>query len=321
MRAVISLFLSILLLSCAGKYTGKTQLESSQPARVPERLVFVKEISGRVLSFDLQHPSGVAVDAGGNLYISDTGNRRLLKLDSQFNPLRDYGGYGSGPGKFLEPEDIIIDRGLNLYVLDTGNRRIVRLDAKLNFIEEIFPEDGPEEIISNLGLLSGLQISPLGEITVSDYDNSRLIRMDSFNRFSRYIGDFGYGRGALLHPRGLSVGRDGRSYVADGGNGRIAVYDDYGNYLHQIGRDHLSQPSAVAVAKSGIIWITDLDLQKIFAFSPDGELLLQAGDAQDKAFDFSNIMAIAVSPDGMLYLADSGHNRIMVYSIVYAGDQ
>jgi len=321
MRAMLLCSCLLLLISCAAHDPGAALSESKSPARIPVEVVFEKEIAGRILAYDLQHPSGVAVDAQGNLYVSDTDNHRLIKFDNQYQPVRDYGGYGGGIGKFINPADIIVDRGLNLYVLDTGNRRIVHLDAKLNFIEEIIPEDDPDEIISNRGILSGLQISPLGEITVADYDNSRLIKMDNFNRFSRYLGGFGYGRGALLNPQDLAMGDDGRTYVADAGNGRIAIYDDYGNYLGDIGSGRLKMPVALAVSKYGTIWVADREGPGLYAFAPDGRLLMHLDSAGIKEYSFAGIEAMTVSPDGRLYFADGGRNRIMVFRIVYEGSR
>ncbi len=310
----------LVLLSCHSS-SPPIPAETETPVKVPRQLVFEREVSGRVMAYDLKRPSGLALSVTGDLYISDTGNHRLIKLDRRLNPVRDYGGYGSGIGKFQNPEDIVIDRGLNLYVLDTGNRRVVQLDANLNYVDDFKAEDDPEEIISTLGKLSGVQVSSLGEITVADYDNSRLIRMDNFKRFSRYIGDFGYGEGSLLNPLGLAADKKGRIYVADAGNGRIAVYDDYGNYLFRFGRDKLGCPSAVAVSPTGIIWVSDMERQSLFAFGLDGRLLMQmggggAGAARDE-YEFNNVEAIAVSPDGYLYVADSGNNRVLVYRIIY----
>lgn len=321
MRAVALSFCVLLLTACAARNPGTGLSGSKPPARIPVEVVFEREISGRILAYDLKHPSGVAIDAQGNLYISDTDNHRLIKLDNQYQAIRDYGGYGAGIGKFINPTDIIIDRGLNLYVLDEGNRRIVHLDAKLNFIEEIFPEDDPDEIISNRGLLSGLQISPLGEIAVADYDNSRLIKMDNFNRFSRYIGGFGYGRGALLNPQDLAMADDGRTYVADAGNGRVAIYDDYGNYLDDIGSGRLGMPVALTVSRYGTVWVVDREGPGLFAFAPDGQLLMHLDNAGIKEYSFADVEALAVSVDGRLYFADGGRNRIMVFSIVYEGSR
>ncbi len=319
MRAIGFILMLPLIISCSVRSPGPAR-PSGKAARVPVRLELVREISGRILGYDLNHPSGVAVDAAGNLYIDDTGNHRIIKLDARLEPIKDYGGYGGGIGQFISPEDVIIERGLNLYVLDTGNRRIVRLDANLNYVDEIFPEDDPEEIISNAARPSGIHISSLGEITVADYDNSRLIRMDNFNRFSRYIGDFGYGRGALLNPLGIAGDPDGRIYVADGGNGRVAVYDDYGNYLYDIGADSLMTPSAVTVSPYGVVWVGDRESRALFAFSRAGDVLFSiGGEKGQNGFRFSDIESLAVSKDGRLFVADSGNNRIMVYSIAYEG--
>jgi tripartite motif-containing protein 71 len=290
-----------------------------RPTKIPARLVFKKEISGRVMAYDLRHPSGVAVDAADNLYIVDTGNNRVIKYNSNLEPVKEYGGYGGDIGHFINPEDIVVDRGLNIYVLDTGNRRIIRLDAGLNYVDELIPQDDSNEIISNAAKLSGLYVSALGEITVSDYDNSRLLKMDNFARFSRYIGDFGYGRGALLNPTGIAGDAAGRMYVADGGNGRIAAYDDYGNYLEQIGADSLIRPGAVTVSPHGVIWAGDQDDGRIYAFAINGDALFSIGGPGRGEFLFSDIEALAVSRDGELYVADAGNNRIMVYTIVYEG--
>ena len=321
MRAAIIIVISCVFLSCAGKQSNLATVESAVPVRVPIGIAFEKAISGRLLTYDLKRPSGLALDAQGSLYISDNENHRIIKLDPEYHAVRDYGGYGGGVGQFINPEDLVIDRGLNLYILDTGNRRIVQLDVRLNFVGEIFPEDDPNEIISNRGKLSGLQISSLGEITVADHDNSRLIRMDNFNRFSRYIGDFGYGRGALLNPEDMASDKDGRLYVADAGNGRIAVYDDYGNYLRQIGGDRLRRPTAVAAMRSGIIWVADSETRKLYAFTSDGLHLLTVETTEQQPAGFSDIMALAVSENGRIYIADTGQNRVMVYRIVYEGNQ
>ncbi len=317
MRPLVCVLTLIVLISCS-VHTPGTALTRRQTKR-PARLVFEKDISGRVLAYDIRHPSGVAVDAADNLYVADTGNNRVIKFGSDLKPMKEYGGYGGGIGRFINPEDIVVDRGLNIYVLDTGNRRIIRLDAGLNYVDEIIPQDDSNAIISNAAKLSGVYVSSLGEITASDYDNSRLIKMDNFNRFSRYIGDFGYGRGSLLNPLGIAGDAEGRMYVADAGDGRIAVYDDYGNYLYQIGADSLMHPGAVMVSPYGIIWVADQDTDRIYAFSPNGEALFSVGGPGRDEFLYSDIEALAVSRDGELYVADAGNNRVLVYSIVYEG--
>lgn len=316
MRALALILVPFLLLSCRGK-TPSISHEIKGPVRTPVRLEFEKEISGRVRAFHLKRPSGIALNTIGELYISDTGNHRLIKFDKNLAAVHDYGGYGVAVGKFQEPQDIYIDRSLNLYVVDSGNRRIVQLDASLNYVDDFKAEDDPEEIISVLGKLTGVQVSAIGEVTVADYDNSRLIRMDNFKRFNRYIGDFGYGEGTLLNPLGLAQDKKDRIYVADAGNGRIAVFDDYGNYAFQFGQEFLRRPSAICIDANNNVWIGDEELNTIFVFGFDGKLLFQQSSSGPDDLRFGDIAGLAVSPNNQLYVADAGLDRIMVYNIFY----
>lgn len=316
MRGVALSVLLILLSAC-----GQPRLESDIPQtiRKPIGLVLKAEISGQVLGSYLQEPAGLAVDARQYLYVADRGNHRIIKFDPEFNPVRDFGGYGSGIGRFISPDDIFVERGLNLYVLDSGNRRVVHLDERLNYIEEIIPEDDSSEIIANRGLLSGLALSRLGEMTLVDYDNSRLIRLDNFYRFSRYVGDFGYGAGALLNPVDIAFGRDNNYYVADEGNRRVAVFDDYGNFIRSIGGAVLRRPSAVAISFDNVVWVADSDRGELLAFSASGGLLYRfPGDGDD--FQSHDVRGMTISDDGILYLSDGDHNRILIFDIVYEGE-
>jgi len=318
-RLALTIVLAVMV-GC-GRSSPPVLSDIKSAVKVPQRLIFESEISGRVLAYELKRPCGVAVGPLGELYIADSGNNRLIKLDGQLNPVRDYGSYGEGIGRFHNPEDLVIDRGLTLYVVDASNRRIVLMNMDLNYVGEIIPQDAPNEILSSQGRLSGVAISPLGEVTVADYDNSRLIRMDNFGRFSRYVGDFGYGKGALLNPLGLATDKAGRCYVADGANGRIVVYDDFGNYLFEFGGGDLKRPSAVAVSPQGAIWVGDRDTDELFAFTNDGRLLFHTGSTGQEEGQFSDIEALAIASDGSLYVADAGNNRILHLSIEYEENQ
>jgi hypothetical protein len=70
------------------------------------------------------HPSDVAVDKEGNVYVLDTGNARIQKFGPDGKYLSTIGGKGQGPGEFMLPDGIDFDRNGNLVVADSAQSRI-----------------------------------------------------------------------------------------------------------------------------------------------------------------------------------------------------
>lgn len=87
-----------------------------------------------IANFQIYNPKGIAVNRHGNLYVSDTGNSRILKFDMEGNLLSSWGKYGEREKEFKEPKTIIIIDDI-LYILDSINQRISKFDLNGNFIE------------------------------------------------------------------------------------------------------------------------------------------------------------------------------------------
>ncbi len=69
-------------------------------------------------------PSGLAVDARGNVYVTDAGAARVQVFASNGNLIARWGSYGADPGRFQNPRGIALDAGGHVYVADSGNSRI-----------------------------------------------------------------------------------------------------------------------------------------------------------------------------------------------------
>jgi DNA-binding beta-propeller fold protein YncE len=74
-----------------------------------------------------RHPSGIAVDRIGDVYVADTGNDRIEEFSPTGKLLAMQGSPGSGPGQFRHPMGIALDQYGNVYVADTGNNRVQKL--------------------------------------------------------------------------------------------------------------------------------------------------------------------------------------------------
>jgi len=131
----------VLLAACLSLCVcGSTRKNDTVPELPPIRplaLFLDKEISGTILGEELREPFGLAVDHRGNLYVTDAGNNRIIRFDSDLNPRLEIGGYGRQPGLFDQPNFIVVDNNLNLLVSDAGNQRLVRYNSSLNYVDEI----------------------------------------------------------------------------------------------------------------------------------------------------------------------------------------
>ncbi|MCI0730793.1 MAG: hypothetical protein L0332_29275, partial [Chloroflexi bacterium] len=81
-------------------------------------------------------PSGVAVDAAGNIYVAEQYNHRVQKFDSGGNYLTQWGSPGSEDGQFNYPWGLALDAPGNVYVADTFNYRIQKFDSGGNYLAQ-----------------------------------------------------------------------------------------------------------------------------------------------------------------------------------------
>src|SRR5215210_5415206 len=64
---------------------------------------------------EISSPRGVATDAAGNVYVSETGNQRIQKFTSRGRFITKWGSPGSGDGQFSRQEGIAVDPAGNVY--------------------------------------------------------------------------------------------------------------------------------------------------------------------------------------------------------------
>ena len=86
---------------------------------------------------EFDSPTGIAVDASGNILVADTNNGRIEKFSPTGAFLSTIGTKGSGQGQLGEPNGIAIDRAGNIYVAEVAsNHRVQKLGPDGRFIAE-----------------------------------------------------------------------------------------------------------------------------------------------------------------------------------------
>lgn len=128
---------------------------------------------------DFSFPTNVAVDADGNVYVSDTFNDRVEIFDADGNFVREFGKAGDGPGYFARPKGIAVDSDHHVWVADSVTDRV-----------QVFTQDGQLLLwMGGHGLLPG-QFTALNGLTMDK--NHRLFTSEQYIgrvQMFRYITD------------------------------------------------------------------------------------------------------------------------------------
>ncbi|WP_455644303.1 NHL domain-containing protein [Paenibacillus chitinolyticus] len=256
---------------------------------------------GDAASARLNHPIGVAVDSSGNMYIADTYNHRIRKVDASGKIStvagKGFSGYGGDGGaatsaRLHTPYGVALDSSGNMYIADTLNNLIRKVDVsgKISTIAGTgvagYGGDGGAATSAQLNMPTEVAVDSSGNMYIADYDNHRIRKVDPSGKISTvagtgvagYGGDGGAATSAQLNrPTGVAVDSSRNMYIADTLNNRIRKVDSSGK----------------------ISTITGTGVQ---GFSGDGG---PATFAQ-----LNSAFGVTVDSSGDLYIADSLNNRI-----------
>jgi sugar lactone lactonase YvrE len=262
---------------------------------------------GLATSASLNWPASVTFDSAGNLYIADSGNDRIRKVDTggvnwiittvAGDGIRGYSGDGglATSAHLFRPMDIAFDSGGNLYIADTNNNRIRKVDTSgVNWIITTVAGNGIEGYSGDNGLATsaslnwpfGITFDSLGNIYIADTGNDRIRKVDTSwiittvagNGIRDYSGDNGPATSASLWlPNDIAFDSLGNMFIADIGNASIRKVDTSwvittvaGNGTPGYSGDggpatsaRLSLPSGVAFDSAGNMYIADRNNHRI----------------------------------------------------------
>lgn len=253
-------------------------------------------------------PNGLAVDDKGDLYISDIGAHRVLKLDRRGRLIvvagTGEGGFGGDGGpatkaRLLAPHDLAFDSSGDLLIADTFNHRVRRVDRRGTITTVVgdgkaaYSGDGGPAPQASLNTPQGIAFDRDGALLIADTFNHVVRRVDRDGKIATFAGTVpGHG--------------------GDGGDAKQA---------------QINLAMAVAASPDGAVYISDAANSRIRRVSPDGliQTVVGYGPAQDtygagfggdggpaekgKIFSATDLKFDAA---GALYISDSGNNRIRV---------
>jgi sugar lactone lactonase YvrE len=264
--------------------------------------------AGTAARFDV--PFGITVDAAGNLYVADSNNHRIRKIDPAGNvttiagtsPIGSgNGSYADGTGtaaRFNTPAGITVDAAGNLYVADAENNRIRGLANDGSWTVTTIAGNGTYDYADGAGTAArfdlpiGIAVDAAGNLYVADRYNHRIRKIDPTGNVTTIAGGgpSGYGNGGHTdgagtaarfdEPIGIAVDAAGNLYVTDSFNHRIRKIDPTGN--------------VTTIAGGG----------------PTGSGNGSHADGAGTDARFDSPYGITIDAAGNLYIADSTNHRI-----------
>jgi DNA-binding beta-propeller fold protein YncE len=255
---------------------------------------------GAASKAQLASASGVAVDSQGNMYIADTANNRIRKVDHAGtittiagNGRPEYSGDGGPAVKAAinGPAGMAFDAEDNLYIADHLNYRIRKIDR--------------EGTITTVAGTGRAGLSP-----------------DGTPATEARIGD------PTEHvPVGLAFDGDGRLHFADLGNNRVGMIDGEGRMRSAV--TGLGQPLDITFDSDGNLYVTTHDhgegvAQRIRKVDKGGNVTTFAGTGATDFFGdggpavnakFNIPCGLAIGPDGNLYVTDANNNVVRMIEL------
>ena len=223
-----------------------------------------------------------------------------------------------GQQALAQPAGVAVDAAGHVWVADTGHGRVVEFSSAGRVLAAFGAAGSGRE---RLNQPVALAVTPSGDVWVADQGNGRVVEFSSAGRY----------RVSFAVPTPAGVGLDARgdawvsspSYALTGGNS-VREFSPAGHQLRsfgitQAGYGDLSNPGGIAVGPDGRIYVAQPDYGLVSVFSPAGSFYTEFGlqpDPGRAAEDLEFPQDLAIAATGQVWVADTGHDRIVQFATV-----
>ncbi|WP_373281175.1 serine/threonine-protein kinase PknD [Nocardia araoensis] len=233
-------------------------------------------------------PTGVAVDMAGNVYVTDMGSDRVLKLAAGASTPTALPFTG-----LKNPQDVAADPAGNVYVSDTSNDRVLKLAAGAS-TPTALPFTGLKDP-------HGVAVGGAGDVYVADRGNDRVLKLAAGASTPTTLPLTG-----LQGPDGVAVDPAGNVYVTELGTEQVRMLAAGASAPTMLPFTGLKDPQGLAVDTAGDVYVVDWGNKWV--------VMLASGASTPTPLPFTglkNPQGVAVDSAGAVYITDLGPDPVV----------
>jgi serine/threonine-protein kinase len=238
------------------------------------------------LNFRLS-PGGVAVDASGNVYVTNQGMYgRVVKLapGSDTPTVLPFNG-------LYQPQAVAVDSAGAVYVTDFNHRVVMMAPGSNNQTQLPF---------TGLSYPEGLVVDGAGSVYVADRGNDRVVKLPAGTNTPTVLPFTG-----LNHPDGVAVDGAGNVYVTDSDNNRVVKLAAGSGEQSVLPFTGISVPWGVVVDAAGNVYVSEHDNNQVLKLPPESN-----APTPLPLNGLNTPLQLALDKDNNVYVADRGNDRV-----------
>lgn len=298
----------------------------------------------------LNLPFNITFDKSDNIYIADTYNNSIRKIDSETGIISTI--IGTADKKLVSelktPTGLTFDNYQNLYIADLANLRIRKVNletgSRMTLVGQRSETEAPN-INASLGGPFNVVFDKIGNLYISINGDSKVSKVDfSTGKISTVAGTgvAGFSGDGILakesqlsNPTGLALDGKGNLFISDSGNERIRKVDLSTGIISTVAgtgvtgfsgdgfeatKTQLSNPLGLAIDKQGDLYVVDRGNNRVRKINMSTGIITTIAGTGEEGYSgdgdlarnakLSNPTGLAFNNQGDLFIVDRGNNRI-----------
>jgi DNA-binding beta-propeller fold protein YncE len=257
------------------------------------------------------------------------GGSRLFQFDRSGKFIRELGKDSYG---FMVASQVRVDAGNNIWAVDEMTNMVIKFDPQGRIAMLLGRKAENVNVPASRGRGGNGAGQPTdlfdrptdvawdaaGNIFVADgLGNARVAKFDKGGKFVKSWGKKGNATGEFANVRSIAVDAQGNVYAADGGNKRIQVFDNDGNFKTAFNNVGNAQALCMTQGPNQVLYVSnsnppdDIDVDgEIYKMRLDGTMIAKFGRAGKLLKEFGTVNAIDCRDEDTLYVGEIGNLRV-----------